>query len=127
MSRLPPTLDTSRGMQRVVAALQNRSLRSEQIAELAFVAITTLTKGGYLRALEAQGLIYVCGWSHPAVSGRWAPIWRAGTGPSMPPPARVSNTEYARRWRHKRGNGLKVVQRQMARLPGLMTMLGGLR
>lgn len=125
--RTPPTLATSRAMQRVLACLHKRGdMTPEQLAEYAHVAITTLTKGGHLRAMEAQGLIHVTDWKAPRVSGMWAPVWRAGFGRSVPRPARVSNTEYARRWRHKHGNGLKVVRRQMARLPGLMTFVGGL-
>lgn len=112
-------------MQRVLACLTKRGdMTPEAISEYAFVSFTTLTKGGHLRAMEAQGLIHVCEWNPPRVSGMWAPVWRAGAGFSVLRPARVSNTEYARRWRHKRGNGLKIVKRQMARLPGLMTMLG---
>jgi hypothetical protein len=126
-TRRPPTIETSRAMQRVLACLKTRGdMTPEQISEHAHVAITTLTKGGHLRAMETQGLIHVCEWAPPRVSGMWGPIWRAGKGRSAPRPARASNTEYARRWRHKRGNGLKIVQRQAARLPWLMTLAGAL-
>lgn len=128
MSRTPPTLATSRAMQRVLACLKTRGdMTADQLAECAHVAATTLTKGGHLRAMEAQGLIHVSDWQPPRVSGMWAPIWRGGAGRSAPRPARVSNTEYARRWRHKHGNGMRIVRRQMSRLPGLMTLVGGLR
>ena len=124
-SRTPSTLATSRAMQRVLACLTTRGdMTPELISECAFVGLTTLTKGGHLRAMEAQGLIHVCDWTPPRVSGMWAPVWRAGAGQSVARPERVSNTEYARRWRHKHGNGLKIVRRQMARLPGMMSMLG---
>ena len=126
-SRTPPTIATSRAMQRVLDCLTTRGdLTADQIAQCAFVAITTLTKGGHLRAMEAQGLIHVCEWNPPPVSGMWAPVWRAGSGQSVPRPARVSNTEYARRWRYKHGNGMKIVRRQMARMPRMLTMLGQL-
>lgn len=125
MTRQPPTLATSRAMQRVLACLKTGGdMTPDQIAERAHVAVTTLTKGGHLRAMEAQGLIHVSDWKPPRVSGMWAPVWRAGAGRSVPRPPRVSATEYARRWRHKHGNGLKIVRRQMARLPGLMTLAG---
>ena len=125
--RTPPTLATSRAMQRVLACLSVRGdMTAEQLSECAHVAVTTLTKGGHLRAMELQGLIHVCDWTPPATSGMWTPIWRAGAGFSVARPARVSNTEYARRWRHKHGNGLKIVRRQMARLSGLLTLVGQL-
>lgn len=111
-----PIPDRSRACQRVLLALRGGPLTPNQISERAHVGINTLTKGRYLRAMEAAGLIHVVLWQAPAVSGAWAPVWQLGLGTSAPKPTRQSNTEYARRWRHKRGNAQAIARREIARV-----------
>ena len=114
-----PTVDNSRACQRVLLALRGGPLTPEQISEQAHVGVNTLTKGAYLRAMEAAGLIHVASWAPPAASGAWAPVWQLGAGTSAPRPARKTNTEYARRWRHKRGNALAGQRRDIARMESM--------
>ena len=111
----PPNLENSRACQRVLLVLRSGPLTPEQISERAHVGFSTLTKGHYLRTLEAAGLIHVARWQPPTVSGAWAPVWTIGAGQSVPRPARQTNTEYARRWRHKRGNAQAIADREIIR------------
>ena len=108
-----PIVTTSQACQRIKYRLRGGPLTPEQISERAFVSINTLTKGGYLRAMEAAGIIYVLRWKPPARSGMWTPVWALGAGVSVPHPRRQSNAEYVSRWRRK--NGLTAaVQRKSA-------------
>jgi hypothetical protein len=101
-------------MRRVLALLRRRDCTARQIADHAPAAISlnTLTKGGFLRAMEAQGLIHVCDWAPPLTSGNWAPIWRHGAGDSKPRPPRQSNADYFRRWYKKRGGARRQTVRR---------------
>ena len=112
----PPVPDNSRACQRVLLALRAGPLTIEQISEQAHVGINTLTKGRYLRTMEAAGLIHVTRWAPPMTSGNWAPVWQIGTGRSAPKPPKQSNSEYARRWRQKRGNAQREQRRDTRRV-----------
>lgn len=110
----PPIITTSQACQRIKYRLRAGPLTPEQISDRAYVSINTLTKGGYLRAMEAAGLIYVSGWDPPARSGMWTPVWALGPGVSVPHPPLQTNAEYVSRWRRK--NGLTAaVERKSAR------------
>lgn len=112
----PPIPDNSRACQRVLLALRSGPMTTEQISERAHVGINTLTKGRYLRTMEAAGLIHVTGWAPPTTSGNWAPIWQIGAGRSATKPPRQSNSDYARRWRQKRGNAQREQRRDTRRI-----------
>lgn len=112
----PPSIENSQACQRIKDRLRYGPLTPQQIADRAFVGIATLTKGGYLRAMEAAGLIHVEAWKPPVRSGMWTPMWALGPGPSVPRPPRQTNTEYARRWRHKVGNARSAQRRDIARI-----------
>lgn len=110
-------IHNSPACRRVIAALKKAGpLTAARISDLAAIGITTLNKGGYLRQMEAAGWIRVCAWQPPASSGMWTPIWTVGAGKSAPRPARQTNTEYARRWRHKIGNARAAQRRDIARM-----------
>ena len=126
-SRTPPTLASSPAMRRVLDVLRAADRTQAELSERAYVSITTLQKGGYMRALLAMGVIHVCDWKPPLVSGNWTPIYRYGAGENIPRPPAAGNTEYARRWRHKTGADVKKVRRQMAHLtPSRFSMAGQL-
>lgn len=111
----PPSVENSQACQRIKDRLRYGPLTPAQIADRAFVGIATLTKGGYLRAMESAKLIHIQEWQPPARSGMWTPMWALGPGPSAPRPPRQTNTEYARRWRHKVGNARSAQRRDIAR------------
>lgn len=115
----PPSIENSQACQRIKDRLRYGPLTPQQIADRAFVGIATLTKGGYLRAMEAAQLIHVEAWQPPARSGMWTPMWALGPGPSVPRPPRQTNTEYARRWRHKVGNARAGQRRDIARIDAM--------
>lgn len=126
-SRTPPTLASSPAMRRIVAILRAADRTQAEISERAYVSITTLQKGGYMKALLASGAIHVCGWNPPRNQGNWTPVYRYGFGQNTPRPPAAGNTEYARRWRHKTGLAVRKVRRQMAKLtPSRFSMAGQL-
>ena len=49
-------------LQRILTALGYGKLSVEEIAANAFVSESTLTCGGYLKALRNAGLIHISGW-----------------------------------------------------------------
>lgn len=113
----PINIHNSPACLRVLDALKDHGpLTAEQISERAAIGISTLNKGGYLRQMEAAGWIHVSDWQPPARSGMWTPIWKHGAGKRAAAPARLTNTEYARRWRHKVGNARAAQRRDIARM-----------
>lgn len=79
-----PALSAS--MQRILTLLGEKTpLSPREIARDAFVALTTLEGGGYLRRLKQQGLIRIEGWlkNH---SGFTTPLYALGAGPDCPRP-----------------------------------------
>ncbi len=78
-------------MQRVLALLQRQgNMAVSDIAAEAFVGVTTLACGGYLRTLKARRLIYISGWRK--VHGRFAtPLYSCGDLPDIARP-RIDET-----------------------------------
>lgn len=76
----------SPAMLRVVALLKVRSpLSPKEIARDAFIALTTLEGGGYLKQLKRRGLIRIEGWSKNH-NGFTTPLYAVGSGPDCPRP-----------------------------------------
>lgn len=72
---------------RILQALQNNpELSREQIAERAFVAPTTLSGGGYLKAMKDAGQIHISGWLRNGSGGFSTPLYSAGNNEDMPQP-----------------------------------------
>lgn len=111
----PINVHNSRACRRILAALEDGPLTAEQISAAASVGINTITKGGYLRQMELAAMIHVVDWQPPARSGMWTPVWKRGAGKRAAAPPRQTNTEYARRWRHKVGNARAAQRRDIAR------------
>ena len=58
-----PSKTNSPAIQRVLALLAKKAdMSASDISQEAFVGITTLACGGYLKALRARGLVHVSGW-----------------------------------------------------------------
>lgn len=112
----PINVHNSRACRRILAALEAGPLTAEQIGSAASVGINTLNKGGYLRKMEVAGWIHVADWQPPARSGMWTPVWKLGAGFSATMPPAQTNTEYARRWRHKVGNARAAQRRDIVRM-----------
>lgn len=112
----PINVHNSRAVRRILAALVDGPLTAEQISAAASVGINTLTKGGYLRQMELASMIHVADWQPPARFGMWTPVWKLGAGFSAPMPPAQTNTEYARRWRHKVGNARAAQRRDIVRM-----------
>lgn len=74
----PPNLSNSRAMQRVLVALERKpSSSASDISAEAFIGVTTLACGGYLKKLKAGRLIHVSGWRK--VNGRFStPLYSLG-------------------------------------------------
>jgi hypothetical protein len=73
-------------MQRILDLLRTRSpLSPREIAKYAFIAITTLEGGGYLKKMKSLGLIHIDGWlkSH---NGFTTPLYAIGPKDDCPRP-----------------------------------------
>ena len=58
-----PHETTSPAMQRILALLADKAgMAASDLSREAFVGLTTLACGGYLKALRAKRLIHVSGW-----------------------------------------------------------------
>ena len=81
-----PDLAGSPAMQRIMSALHRKSnMSASDISEEAFVGLTTLACGGYIRALKNMRLIYVSGWRQ--VKGRFStPLHSLGDLPDVARP-----------------------------------------
>ena len=84
-NRITPALE------RVLQALACQSnMAVVDIAAQAFVGVSTLACGGYIRALKARGLIHVSGWRK--VRGRFStPLYSVGDKPDVARP-RIDDT-----------------------------------
>lgn len=79
--------DMARTVDRILHALQmSPGMTKEEIAERAFVSLNTLSGGGYLRDMKAQGLIYVSGWRRAASGAFIIPQYSVGNCPDYPRP-----------------------------------------
>ena len=77
---------STKGIQRILAALQEKGpLSAREIAQAAFVATTSLSGGGYLKRLKATNRIHICGW-RKASNGFTTPLYKAGAGVDLPRP-----------------------------------------
>jgi hypothetical protein len=72
---------------RILQALRdNPGLSRTQIAERAFVAQTTLSGGGYLKAMKERGQIHISGWLRNGSGSFSTPLYSAGSNEDMPQP-----------------------------------------
>lgn len=85
-SRRVPALTRSPAMQRILAVMRRKSEMSvADISAEAFVGVTTLACGGYLRQLKAAGLIHVSGWRKTR-RGFSTPLYSLGNHADLPRP-----------------------------------------
>jgi len=88
MSCTQPVVEAgiSPAMQRILGLLASRTpLSAKEIAEHAFVALSTLAGGGYLKTMKSMGLIRVDGWAKNS-NGFTTPLYARGGGPDCPRP-----------------------------------------
>lgn len=126
MTRRRPTHERSQALHRILAILRNGDRTASELSDRGHVAITTLTKGGYIRSLMEDGLVHICRWVPPETSGAWAPVYRFGSAENVPRPAATSNTVRAKAYRVRRGNDLARVRRQAKKLTPYMRTLAGM-
>ncbi len=68
-------------MQRILGALLARGpMTAEVLSKTAFVSVTTLTGGGYLRHMKSAGKLHISGWAPTLNNGFAVPIYSAGAG-----------------------------------------------
>jgi hypothetical protein len=73
-------------MQRILRLLAGKSdMAVSDIATEAYVGVSTLACGGYLRALKASGCIHVSGWRKTR-RGFSTPLYSLGNAPDLPRP-----------------------------------------
>lgn len=78
MHMLIPELTASPAMQRILCVLEKKpNMSLSDISAEAFVGVTTLACGGYIKALKARRLIFISGWRQ--VKGRFStPLFSVG-------------------------------------------------
>ncbi|MBL8416081.1 MAG: hypothetical protein JNM42_16745 [Propionivibrio sp.] len=83
---LVPSEKNSPAMQRILALLANMSdMSASDISREAFVGITTLACGGYLKALRTRRLVHVSGW-RKTCKGFVTPLFSLGDRPDLARP-----------------------------------------
>ncbi|MEI7430221.1 MAG: hypothetical protein WCL27_07165 [Betaproteobacteria bacterium] len=83
---ITPCEKNSPAMQRILALLSKKSdMSASDISEEAFVGITTLACGGYLKALRAKRLVHVSGW-RKTPKGFVTPLFSRGDHLDLPRP-----------------------------------------
>lgn len=81
-----PNETNSPAMQRILALLAKRSdMAASDISREAFVGLTTLACGGYLKALRAKRIVHVSGW-RKTPKGFVTPLFSLGNRPDLPRP-----------------------------------------
>ena len=81
-----PHETTSPAMQRILALLAEKAgMSASDLSREAFVGLTTLACGGYLKALRAKRLIHVSGWRKTR-KGFVTPLFSLGDRPDLPRP-----------------------------------------
>lgn len=81
-----PSEKRSPAMQRILALLARKSdMSAGDIAQEAFVGLTTLSCGGYLKALRAKRLVHISGWRKTR-RGFITPLFSLGDHPDLPRP-----------------------------------------
>jgi len=82
---IPPEKN-SPAMQRILALLSKKSgMSANDISREAFVGLTTLACGGYLKALRDRRLVHVSGWRKTR-KGFVTPLFSLGNRPDLPRP-----------------------------------------
>ena len=77
----------NRAAERILATLRRApGSTKEEIAELAYVSVSTLSGGGYLKMLRREGLIFISGWRRNGSGGFTTPVYSLGSGPDYPKP-----------------------------------------
>ena len=81
-----PHETTSPAMQRILALLADKAgMSASDLSREAFVGLSTLACGGYLKALRAKRLIHVSGWRKTR-KGFVTPLFSLGDRPDLPRP-----------------------------------------
>jgi len=81
-----PCEKNSPAMQRILALLAKKAdMSARDISQEAFVGVTTLACGGYLKALRARHCIHVSGW-RKTIKGFVTPLFSQGNRPDLPRP-----------------------------------------
>jgi len=81
-----PSEKNSPAMQRILALLAKKSdMSASDMSREAFVGITTLACGGYLKALRARELVHVSGWRKTR-KGFVTPLFSLGNRPDLARP-----------------------------------------
>ncbi len=81
-----PREKNSPAMQRILALLARKSdLSASDMSREAFVGLTTLSCGGYVKALRARGLVHVSGW-RKTPKGFVTPLFSLGKRADLPRP-----------------------------------------
>jgi len=81
-----PSEADSPAMKRLLAALKRKSnMSASDLSDEAFVGITTLACGGYLKALRARRLVHVSGW-RKTKKGFVTPLFSLGDRSDIPRP-----------------------------------------
>ena len=97
---LIPEIIASPAMKRILRVLEGKThMSASDISAEAFVGVTTLACGGYIKALKARRLIFISGWRQ--VKGRFStPLFSLGDQPDVERP-RVdeSNRDAPGMWR----------------------------
>ncbi|MBU1236038.1 MAG: winged helix-turn-helix domain-containing protein [Gammaproteobacteria bacterium] len=77
----------NRAAERILATLRRApGLTKEEIAERAYVSVSTLSGGGYLKTLRREGVIFISGWQRNGSGGFTTPLYSLGSGPDYPKP-----------------------------------------
>lgn len=106
------------GMLRLLEAIERAGpLDYRQAARLAGLAPNTVKNAGYLKALAAQGMIFISEWRRSR-NGPPCPLYECGRTPSAPHPVVLSPAEKSRRHRTRKsamnGAGNLVAQLRLA-------------
>jgi len=73
-------------MQRILTLLTRKSdMSASDLANEAYVGLTTLVCGGYLKALREKRLVHISGW-RKARNGFVTPLYSLGNRPDLPQP-----------------------------------------
>ena len=81
-----PSENNSPAMQRILALLARKAdMSASDMSREAFVGMTTLSCGGYLKALHKRRLIHVSGWRKTR-KGFVTPLFSLGNRPDLPRP-----------------------------------------
>lgn len=83
---ITPSENSSPAMQRILALLARKAdMSASDMSREAFVGMTTLSCGGYLKALRKRRLIHVSGWRKTR-KGFVTPLYSLGDRPDLPRP-----------------------------------------